>query len=143
MNARLFPSSFDGWVEAEWRQPLLQGAGTTYNRIAGPTTVPGQYNGVLIARINEDVSLADFEKSVIQVVADVEQAYWDLVTAYRVLDANVKGREAALQTFQFQQVRLEVGSGRSDEEAQARSAVLPVPSASRILARWNRRFVRC
>ncbi len=118
---RLFNSTFQGWVEAEWRQPLLQGAGTTYNRIAGPTTVPGQYNGVLIARVNEDVALADFESSVIQLVSDVEQAYWDLVTAYRVLDANVKGREAALQTFQFQQVRLEVGSGRSDEEAQARS----------------------
>jgi outer membrane protein TolC len=121
VNSRLFPSAFDGWVEAEWRQPLLQGAGATYNRIAGPTTVPGQYNGVLIARVNEDVALADFESSVIQLVSDVEQAYWDLVTAYRVLDANVKGREAALQTFQFQQVRLEVGSGRSDEEAQARS----------------------
>lgn len=120
-NARLFPSDFQGWIEAEWRQPLMQGAGTTYNRIAGPTTVPGQYNGVLIARINEDVSLADFENSVIQVVADVEQTYWDLVTAYRILDTNVKGREAALQTFQFEQVRLEVGSGRSDQEAQARS----------------------
>ncbi len=121
VGARLFPSSFEGWVEAEWRQPLLQGAGTTYNRIAGPNTVPGQYNGVLIARVNEDVALADFETAVIQLVSDVEEAYWDLVTAYRVLDANVKGREAALQTFQFQTVRLEVGSGRSDEEAQARA----------------------
>ncbi|NNE00292.1 MAG: TolC family protein, partial [Pirellulaceae bacterium] len=44
---RFFKSDFIGWVEAEWRQPLMQGAGTTYNRIAGPTTVPGQYNGVL------------------------------------------------------------------------------------------------
>jgi outer membrane protein TolC len=118
---RAFRSSFDGWVEAEWRQPLLQGAGTTYNRIAGPTNVPGQYNGVLIARLNEDQSLADFEVSVINLVSDVEKAYWDLVTAYRVLDTQIKGREAALQTFQYQQVRLEVGSGRSDEEAQARS----------------------
>lgn len=116
-----FPSAFTGFVEAEWRQPLLQGAGTTFNRIAGPSTVPGQYNGVLIARINEDVSLADFEAAVVQLTSDVEQAYWNLVTAYRILDANVKGRESAQQTFQFQQVRLEVGSGRSDEEAQARS----------------------
>ncbi|TWU54466.1 putative outer membrane efflux protein MdtP [Rubripirellula tenax] len=117
----LFPSVFSGSIEAEWRQPLLQGSGTTYNRIAGPSNVPGVYNGVLIARINEDVSLADFEAAVIQLAADVEQAYWDLATAYRILDANIKGREAAQQTFQFQQVRLEVGSGRSDEEAQARS----------------------
>ncbi|TWU55745.1 putative outer membrane efflux protein MdtP [Rubripirellula reticaptiva] len=117
----LFPSVYSGFLEAEWRQPLLQGSGTTFNRIAGPSTVPGVYNGVLIARINEDVSLADFEASVIQLAADVEQAYWDLAAAYRILDANIKGREAAQQTFQFQQVRLEVGSGRSDEEAQARS----------------------
>lgn len=118
---RLFNSDFVGWVEAEVRQPLGQGAGTTFNRIAGPTTVPGQYNGVLIARVNEDVALADFEAAVIQLVADVEQAYWDLYTAYRVLAAVAKGRESALQTYQYQQVRLEVGVGRRDEEAQARS----------------------
>lgn len=118
---RAFPSAFEGWLEAEWRQPLMQGAGVTYNRIAGPTQIPGQYNGVLIARLNEDVALADFEAGVINLVADVEQAYWDLVTAYRLLDTQIKGRAAALQTFQYQQVRFEVGSGRSDEEAQARS----------------------
>ncbi len=121
VNFRAFSSTFTGWLEAEWRQPLLQGAGTTYNRIAGPNSVPGQYNGVLIARINEDVSLADFENSVIQLVSDVEQAYWDLVTAYRVLDTAVKAREAALQTWQIQNARLEVGTGRADDEAQARS----------------------
>ena len=76
---------------------------------------------MLIARINEDVSLADFEDSVIQLVSDVEQAYWDLVTAYRVLDTGVKAREAALQTWQIQKARLEVGTGRADDEAQARS----------------------
>lgn len=118
---RLFNSAFSGWLEAEWRQPLLQGAGVTYNRIAGPNSPVGQYNGVLIARINEDVSLADFETNVIQMVADVETAYWDLVTAYRVLDTTVKAREAALQTWQIQKARLEVGTGRADDEAQARS----------------------
>jgi outer membrane protein TolC len=121
VNAQLFPSAYSGSVEAEYRQPLLQGAGVTYNRIAGPTQQPGVYNGVLIARLNEDVALADFESAVIALVSDVEQAYWDLVTAYRILDTQVRGRQAALQTFQYQQVRLEVGTGRSDEEAQARS----------------------
>ena len=121
VNAQLFPSAFEGWVEAEWRQPLMQGAGTTYNRIAGPNSAPGQYNGILIARVNEDVALADFEAAIVQLVADVEQAYWDLFTGYRVLETVVRGREAALQTFQYQQVRLEVGTGRRDEEAQARS----------------------
>lgn len=118
---RLFTSDFTGWVEAEWRQPLMRGAGTEYNRIAGPNSLVGQYNGILIARVNEDVALATFEDSVIRMVSDVEQAYWDLSTAYRVLEANLKGRESALQTFQYQEVRLKVGAGRSDEEAQAQS----------------------
>lgn len=120
----LFPSSFSGFIEAEIRQPLMQGAGTTFNRIAGSAGAAGQigqYNGVLIARVNEDVALADFEAAVISLISDVEQAYWDLTAAYRILEATVKGREAALQTFQYQQVRLEVGTGRRDEEAQARS----------------------
>ncbi len=121
VQSRRFRSAFEGSIQAEYRQPLGQGAGTTFNRIAGPSTVPGQYNGVLIARINEDVALAEFETAVIGLVADVEQAYWDLWTAYRVLEAVAKGRESALQTFQYQQVRLEVGTGRLDEEAQARS----------------------
>jgi outer membrane protein TolC len=118
---RAYRSAFDGWLEAEWRQPLAQGAGTTYNRIAGPNSVPGQYNGVLIARINEDVSLTDFETSVIQLVADVEQEYWDLTTAYRRLDTAVRGRELARRTWEYNKKRLEVGAGRLDDEAQARS----------------------
>ncbi|MEM9828176.1 MAG: TolC family protein [Planctomycetota bacterium] len=116
-----FQSAFTGFVEAEYRQPLLRGAGTTFNRIAGPNAPVGQYNGVLIARVNEDVSLADFEASVVSLVADVEQAYWDLARSYRVLDATVKGRRAAEKTYRFEKVRLEAEVGRADEEAQARS----------------------
>ncbi|MEM9364751.1 MAG: TolC family protein [Planctomycetota bacterium] len=116
-----FPSEFAGFIELEYRQPFMRGAGTQYNRIVGASAGVGQYNGVLIARANEDVALADFENAVITLVSDVEQAYWDLTTAYRVLEATLKGRQSALQTFQYQQVRLEVGTGRQDEEAQARS----------------------
>lgn len=118
---RAFPSDFTGWVEAEWRQPLMRGAGTEYNRIAGPSGIIGQYNGVLIARVNEEVALAEFEAAVIRLVNDVEQAYWELSANYRVLEASLRGRESALQTFQYQEVRLKVGAGRSDEEAQAQS----------------------
>ena len=120
-----FASDFTGWVEAEWRQPLLQGAGLQFNRIVGvsPFGGPqvGQYNGVLIGRIAEDISLADFENAFIGLVADVEQAYWNLSVSYRLLEANLKGRESALRTFQYQNARVEIGAGRPDEEAQARS----------------------
>jgi outer membrane protein TolC len=112
---RQFQSDFVGWVEAEWRQPLMQGSGTLFNRIAGPNSGIGQYNGVLIARINNDVSLADFEAAVINLVADVEQAYWDLYGGYRVLEAQLRGREAALKTFQVEQARFEAGTSRVDQ----------------------------
>ncbi|WP_417731166.1 TolC family protein [Rosistilla oblonga] len=118
---RFFSSDFAGFFEGEYRQPLMQGRGTEFNRIAGPNSQIGVYNGVLIARVNNDISLTDFEAAVIQTAYDVEQAYWDLYFAYRNLEAQLRGREAALQTFQYQELRLNVGAGRSDEEAQARS----------------------
>ncbi len=118
---RAFRSAFDGFLEAEWRQPLMQGSGTLFNQIAGPNSAVGQYNGVLIARVNEDVALADFEAAVVELVDDVEEAYWNLHLRYRLLEANLRGRESALQTFQYQEVRLRVGTGRQDEEAQAQS----------------------
>ena len=59
------PVDATGSIEGEWRQPLLRGAGLQYNRIVGNAQVPGQYNGVVIARINEDVALADFENSIV------------------------------------------------------------------------------
>jgi outer membrane protein TolC len=118
-----FPSSFVGFLEAQYRQPLMQGAGTTYNRIAGPNSVVGQYNGVLIARINMDVSLADFERSVLTLVNDIETAYWELYFAYRDLDAKVVGRENSLKTWQRIHELQKVGArgGEADAEAQARS----------------------
>jgi len=36
--------------EAYARQPLLQGGGVDFNRIAGPNGTPGLINGVVIAR---------------------------------------------------------------------------------------------
>lgn len=96
---------FDSWetyVEAEVRQPLLQGAGTQFNRIAGPGAVAGQLNGVLLARVRTDVSLIDFEKGVRDLLAEVENAYWDLYYSYRDLEARIDVREIAQQTLDLQ-----------------------------------------
>lgn len=120
---RLYRSEFNGSIEAEYRQPLMAGGGTTFNRIAGPNATVGQYNGVLIARINTDISLADFEAGVLQLINDVEGAYWELYFAYRALDAQLSGRENSLKTWQRINELQKVGSrgGEADAEAQARS----------------------
>lgn len=119
----LFYSAWDANVETEIRHPLLQGGGVEFNRIAGPQTTPGVYNGVLIARINSDVALADFEIAVRDLVSNVENAYWDLYYGYRVLDARVKARDAALDTWRKIYALYEVDrrGGEAEKEAQARS----------------------
>src|SRR5262245_29870096 len=110
-------------IEGELRQPLLQGAGVDFNRIAGPANIPGFYNGVLISRINTDISTADFEAAVVQLVSQVENAYWELYFAYRDLDAKILARQQAFETWQQVSVLFRRGPGGQLEataEAQAR-----------------------
>ena len=118
--ANLFGSTYDVLNELEFRQPLLQGAGTAINRIAGPNATPGNYDGVLIRRLRSDISLADFEVSVRDLVRDVETAYWELHFAYRDLDTQIAARESARETWENRKLRFDNGLGRPDDEAQAR-----------------------
>ncbi|HEY3967903.1 MAG TPA: TolC family protein [Planctomycetaceae bacterium] len=115
-----FYSSWNTNVEAQIRQPLLAGAGADYNRIFGPTGIPGLPQGVLLARINSDASLADFEGGVRNFVSDVENAYWDLYYAYRDLDAKITARDAALETWRFVVALKGRRGGEAQQEAQAR-----------------------
>ncbi len=118
---RAYSSDWTTALKAEVRQPLLQGFGVTFNRIAGPSNQPGVYNGVLLARINTDIALCDFEQSVRNLVYDVETAYWEVYYAYRQLDAVIAGRDANLQNWRDANLKLEVGSFAAHEEAQARN----------------------
>ncbi len=99
------PTDWNVNFEAGFRQPLLQGAGSQYNRVAGPfDPLRGigtylQWDGVVIARIRTDIRLADFEAGVRNFVADVENAYWELYFSYRFLEAAKLGRDSALQTW--------------------------------------------
>ena len=87
--------SYDTFLGAEVRQPLLQGRSSLFNRIAGPNNLPGVNNGVLIARTNTDIELAEFEQGIRDLVSNVENAYWDLYFAYRDLEAKIEARNGA------------------------------------------------
>jgi outer membrane protein TolC len=117
-----FTSAWDVNFEAEYRQRLLRGAGIDFGRIAGVSQIPGVYNGVLIARTNTDVALADFELAVRDFVSDVENAYWDLYFAYRDLDSKIAARDSALETWRRVRALAERGrvGGEADKEAEAR-----------------------
>ncbi len=116
------PANWTTNFQAEMRQPILRGAGVQFNRIAGPGAQPGLYNGVMLARINTDIALADFEASVRNLVADVETAYWELYFDYRSLDAAYAGQESALVTWRrtYELAKHGAKGGEADTEAQAR-----------------------
>lgn len=120
--ANLFPSAWNTNIEMEARQPLLRDGGVMFNRIQGPNGEPGFANGVLIARINTDLSLADFEAGVRDFTSNVENAYWDLYLAYRDLDAKMRARDAALESWQRVNALFNAGraGGEAEKEAEAR-----------------------
>ena len=87
-------------TQAEVRQPLLQGGGVGFNRIAGPNATPGVFNGVVIARIGQQQSAAEFQIAIRNYLSNVENAYWELVFAYRDLDSKKQARDRSLQIWQ-------------------------------------------
>lgn len=95
-TANQFRGAWNSNIEVGGRQPLLQGAGLDFNRIAGPKNGLGVYNGVLIARVNTKISQTEFEVGLRNFVSNVTNTYWDLYFAYRDLDAKIKVRDAGL-----------------------------------------------
>jgi len=78
---------------------------------------------VMLARINEDLALHEFEGRVRNLVRDVENAYWDLYTAYRAVEAARLGHESANALWRVAKSKLDVGEGAPELEAQSRSQV--------------------
>ncbi|MGL6197215.1 MAG: TolC family protein [Thermoguttaceae bacterium] len=111
------------YVEGGISQPLLQGRGVQFNRIAGPGSIPGFYNGVSIARINTDQTLADFERASRDLVFDVEKAYWNLYLAYHTLHSVKTGYAAAAKTYEtiLNKYRRGHKEGTAMAEGQART----------------------
>lgn len=128
----LFPSSYRGNIRAEYRHPLWAASGAEYTRVAGPSNanfggITGVSQGVVIARINNDITLADFEAAVRNGLRDVETAYWNLYLQYRLYDTAVTARASALRSWRDAKAKLDLGGGANAaerftpaDEAQAR-----------------------
>ena len=105
---RALTSDYTALIEAQVQHPLMRNRGTMINRIP-----------VVLASLNEDVSIADFEIQVRNLVRDVEVKYWDLYIAYRGVATSIIGRNSAIATAQFARLNLENGTGTRQELAQA------------------------
>jgi outer membrane protein TolC len=95
--------------EMRWDQPLLRGRGAAVNRVP-----------ILLARINQDITLAQFESSVRNLVLDIENTYWDLHNSYRRLETAKSGRDSAQVTWKIVYEKWNEGVEPVQAEAQAR-----------------------
>ena len=123
----LFGSTYAGNVQAEYRLPVLAGSGTEFTRIAGPFNpafgnITGVSQGVVIARINQDLTLADFRQQVENLVNAVHRSYWDLYCQYRQYDAAVKARERAREFWRKMHDTLKAGGNQGFKIAHEREA---------------------
>lgn len=112
----LFQSAYSGNLQFQYQHPLLAGSGTEFTRIAGPIGqsfggISGVSQGVVIARINNDITLADFESSVRNLVKDVEDAYWDLYLAYQTYETAVLAHTQTLRVTDYTAARAGVVAG--------------------------------
>lgn len=106
--ARATPSDYTVLLEAQVQHPLMRNRGTMINRIP-----------VVLASLNTDIELTDFEIQVRNLVRDVENAYWDLYIAYRNVSTSIVGRNSAQATAYFARLQFERGTGTKQERAQA------------------------
>jgi len=111
--ARNVPSDYTVAVELQATQPLMRGRGTLVNRIP-----------VVLARVNEEIQLHDFEANIRNLVKSVEDAYWDLYCGYRALETAKSARDSALNLWRVAADRSRIGAEGSGPEAEAQARAL-------------------
>jgi outer membrane protein TolC len=120
-----FPNSWENAMEATVRQPLMQGRGREFNRIAGPGAQPGFLNssGIEISLIDNQIEYARFERGVRLYVLELVNSYWQLDLAYRNYDAIKSARNSGYEIWQSTKAKFDGGlpGGEADREAQARA----------------------
>ena len=92
---------------------------------------------LILARIRTDIALADFEAGVRNMLLDLENSYWDLQFAYRLLETAKIGRDSALGTWRQQYELTEGGKATSRKKRNHAS------STSSSGRRWRRRSGIC
>jgi outer membrane protein TolC len=94
------------------RQHLLQGFGFDPN-----------LRYIRIARNNREITDVVFRQQLIQTVSQVENIYWDLVTAYEAVNVNIRALQLAEKTLSDDQEQVRIGTLAPITLAQAQSGV--------------------
>jgi outer membrane protein TolC len=107
---RSVPSDYTSAIELQVTQPLLRGRGTLVNRIP-----------VVLARINEDISVHEFEANIRNLVKAVEDAYWELHQGYRAFESAKVARDSALNLWRVADQRNKIADTPPEAVAQAKA----------------------
>jgi outer membrane protein len=94
------------------RQHLLQGFGFDPN-----------LRWIRIARNNREIEDVVFRQQIIQTVSQIENLYWDLVTAYQAVAVNERALQLAQKTLSDDQEQVRIGTLAPITLAQAQSGV--------------------
>ena len=94
-----FNPQFDTAIRAQVQQPLLKNLNLNANQ-----------QQVVTARNGERIAHHQFEAQVMDVVRDVEMAYWDLVQSIRGLEVAQKSLELAQDLLRNNRIQVEVGT---------------------------------
>ena len=105
-----FNPSFGANMTLQYTQPLLRGLRTDARRTQ-----------LVVSRIHRDISDIDLEETVVNTLADVSLAYWDLVYARAAVDVQRQALTLAEQFVEDSLFRVEVGTMAPIDVVQARS----------------------
>jgi outer membrane protein TolC len=93
-------------------QPLLRGAGLEVTK-----------SPIVLARLDHQISLADFKRQLIDTLLEVEQTYWELTVAEVRVDALAESLSAAEENLRIVRRRFEEGKDKRVIVSLAESAV--------------------
>ena len=105
-----FNPSFGANMTLQYTQPLLRGFRTDARRTE-----------LVVSRINRDISDIDLEETIINTLANVSLAYWNLVYARAAVGVQRQALELAEQLVADNRARVEVGTMAPIDVVQARS----------------------
>lgn len=105
-----FNPSLGANMTAEYTQPLLRGFRTDPQRTQ-----------LVVSRINREISDIDLEETIINTLADVGLAYWELVYARAAVGVQQEALELAEQLVRDNRARVEIGMIGEIEVVQAQA----------------------
>jgi len=105
-----FNPSFGASMTVGYTQPLLRGFRTDPQRTQ-----------LVVSNINRDISDIDLEQTVINTLADVRLAYWELVYARAAVFVQQQALELAEQLVRDNRARVEIGTLAPIDVVQAQS----------------------